>query len=73
MFMSNDKKDVRVALSFDFDACSSWIGTLGATSPSMVSRGEFGAIAVRRVLALLDKFEIKGTFFIPGHTALLFP
>jgi peptidoglycan/xylan/chitin deacetylase (PgdA/CDA1 family) len=72
MSRSTDK-GVHVALTFDFDCCCAWIGSLGATSPSMVSRGEFGGIAVRRVLALLDKFGVKGTFFIPGHSALLFP
>src|SRR5436305_1570572 len=58
-------KDVRVALTFDFDACCAWIGSMGATSPSMVSRGEFGPIALRRVLALLDRYGVRATFFIP--------
>lgn len=26
-------KDVRVALTFDFDACCAWIGSMGATLP----------------------------------------
>jgi peptidoglycan/xylan/chitin deacetylase (PgdA/CDA1 family) len=68
-----DKKDVRIALTFDFDACCAWIGTMGATSPGMISRGEFGPIGLRRVLALLDKFGIRGTFFIPGHSILALP
>ena len=68
-----DKKDVRIALTFDFDAYSGWIGTFGATSPSMLSRGEFGPIGVRRILALLERYGAKGTFFTPGHTALAFP
>jgi peptidoglycan/xylan/chitin deacetylase (PgdA/CDA1 family) len=67
------KKDVRVALTFDFDACCVWIGTLGATSPSMISRGEFGPIGLRRILDLLDQHSVKSTFFIPGHSALAFP
>ncbi len=67
------KKDVRVALTFDFDACCVWIGTLGATSPSMISRGEFGPIGVRRILDLLERHGIKSTFYIPGHSALAFP
>ena len=71
--MTTAKKDVRVALTFDFDACCVWIGTMQATSPSMISRGEFGPTALRRILALLDKFGIKSTFFIPGHSALAFP
>ena len=64
--MAADKKDVKVALTFDFDACCVWIGSLGAKSPSMISRGEFGPIALRRILDLLDRFGIKSTFFVPG-------
>jgi len=67
------QKDVHVSLTFDYDAYSVWIGSVGAMSPSMVSRGEFGPIAIRRILPLLEQHRIKGTFFIPGHTALAFP
>ena len=35
---------VTVCLTFDFDAISIWIGPMGAKSPSMISRGEFGAV-----------------------------
>jgi hypothetical protein len=61
------------ALTFDFDACCDRIGTLGAKSPSMISRGEFGPISLRRILDLLDRFGVKSTFFIPGHSAVAFP
>ncbi|MCC7009511.1 MAG: polysaccharide deacetylase [Acidobacteria bacterium] len=66
-------KDVRVALTFDYDAMSNWINTSGGKSPGMISRGEFGPIALRRVLALLESRGITTTFFVPGHTALAFP
>jgi peptidoglycan/xylan/chitin deacetylase (PgdA/CDA1 family) len=66
-------KPVQVALTFDFDAYSTWIGSHNATSPSMLSRGEFGSVGVRRILPLLDKYGAKATFFVPGHTALAFP
>ena len=59
-------KDVCVALTFDYDAMSNWIGSLGATSPGMISRGEFGAIAVRRILDQLDRRGIASTFFVTG-------
>jgi peptidoglycan/xylan/chitin deacetylase (PgdA/CDA1 family) len=65
--------DVAVALTFDFDAYSTWIGTFGASSPSMLSRGEFGPIGVRRLLELLARYQARGTFFTPGHTADAFP
>jgi peptidoglycan/xylan/chitin deacetylase (PgdA/CDA1 family) len=67
-----DKSKVHVALTFDFDAMSGWIA-MGATSPSLVSRGEFGAIGVRRVLELLGALGLPATFFVPGHTAAAFP
>ncbi len=66
-------KDVQIALTFDFDACCAWIGSMGATSPSMISRGEFGPIALRRILPMLDRYGIKSTFFIPGHSVLAHP
>lgn len=66
-------RPVQVALTFDFDAYSTWIHSHGATSPSMLSRGEFCAVGVRRILPLLERYGIKATFFIPGHTALAFP
>lgn len=69
----SDDRDVRIALTFDYDAFSVWIGTFGATSPSMVSRGEFGPIALRRILKLLADHKITSTFFVPGHTAAAFP
>jgi peptidoglycan-N-acetylglucosamine deacetylase len=62
-----------VCLTFDFDAISLWIGPFGATSPSTISRGEFGAVGARRVLRLLDRTGIAATFFITGHTADTYP
>ena len=59
-------KPVQVALTFDFDAYSTWIGSHNATSPSMLSRGEFGPVGVRRILPLLDRYGAKATFFAPA-------
>ena len=36
-------KRMAVALTFDFDAHSNWMGSLGRTSLSYLSRGDFGA------------------------------
>lgn len=68
-----DDPDVAICLTFDFDAYSTWIGTFGATSPSMLSRGEFGPRGVRRLLPLLERYGAPATFFTPGHTARAFP
>jgi len=62
-----------VCLTFDFDAISIWIGPFAATSPSMISRGEFGVVGVERILRLLDRAGIAATFFVPGHTADTYP
>jgi hypothetical protein len=56
---------VSVCLSFDFDAICVWLGSLNATSPSAISRGEFGAVATERLLDMLARWEIKSTWFIP--------
>ena len=69
----SDAKPVRVALTFDYDAMSNWIGSSGAKSPGMISRGEFGPIGLHRILALLESRGIKSTFFVPGHTARAYP
>ena len=62
-----------VCLTFDFDAISLWLGSMGATSPSMISRGEFGVVGVERILRLLDRERVPATFFVTGHTADTYP
>ena len=71
--MTSDGPRLSVTLTFDFDAMSVWIGSHNSNNPAMISRGEFGAVAVPRILALLDKHGIRTTFFVPGHTALAYP
>lgn len=56
-----------VCLTFDFDALSLWINRR-QTSPASLSRGEFGAVAVPRILQLLTRYGIQSTWFSPGHT-----
>jgi peptidoglycan/xylan/chitin deacetylase (PgdA/CDA1 family) len=60
---------VSVALTFDFDAESAWLGSFKVDTPSALSRGAYGANeGVPRILALLDKYQLPATFFIPGDT-----
>ena len=66
-------KHVEICLSFDFDAMSVWLGTFGSTSPSAISRGEFGRVGAERLLAMLRDWGIHSTWFIPGHTVDTFP
>jgi len=59
-------------LSFDFDGPSLWM-MRKMTTAAPVSRGEFGAVAVPRILRLLAARELPATFFIPGHTIETYP
>lgn len=61
-----------LCLSFDFDGPSLWI-MRRMTTAAPVSRGEFGSVAVPRILSLLGKRNIPSTFFIPGHTIETYP
>jgi peptidoglycan/xylan/chitin deacetylase (PgdA/CDA1 family) len=71
--MDEHQHRATVCLTFDFDAISIWIGPYGATSPSMISRGEFGVVGVERILRLLERRGISATFFVTGHTADSYP
>jgi peptidoglycan/xylan/chitin deacetylase (PgdA/CDA1 family) len=59
-------------LSFDFDTQSGFIAR-GMTTPTPLSRGEFGATGARRILDLLKSRGIKATWFIPGFTIESWP
>lgn len=62
-----------VCLTFDFDAMSGFISR-GMTSPSPISRGEFGAnVGASRILTLLKKYDIAASWYIPGHTLETYP
>ncbi len=61
-----------VCLTFDFDGPSLWLQRR-QTTPAPISRGEFGAVAVPRILRLLAQRSIPATFFIPGHTIDTYP
>ena len=62
-----------VCLTFDFDAMSGFISR-GMTSPSPISRGEFGAnVGTPRILKLLGKYRIPTSWYIPGHTLETYP
>jgi peptidoglycan-N-acetylglucosamine deacetylase len=68
----SDRK-LTVCLTFDVDGPSAWIGSAKSRNPSMISRGEFTVVATPRVLQLLHKYEVPGTFCVPGHTVCAFP
>jgi peptidoglycan/xylan/chitin deacetylase (PgdA/CDA1 family) len=46
----------------------------GEDSTSDISRGLFaGTVGTQRLLKLFDKYKIKTTWFIPGHSLETFP
>ena len=61
-----------VCLTFDFDTQSGFIAR-GMTTPTPLSRGEFGLVGAERILALLKSFGLRATWFIPGFTVESYP
>jgi peptidoglycan-N-acetylglucosamine deacetylase len=61
-----------VCLTFDFDAISFWVRR-GHTTPTALSRGEFGVVGAERILDLLRDRGIPATWFVPGHTLDTYP
>jgi len=62
---------VAVALSFDFDAETNALRDM-TLSPGLFSQGEYAArVAIPRILALLDEYDISASFFVPAVTVLL--
>jgi peptidoglycan/xylan/chitin deacetylase (PgdA/CDA1 family) len=62
-------KKIAVNLGVDFDAQSLWLGAFNMPSPAMMARGEFGAVVgAPRLLELYKKYDIRSTWFTPGHT-----
>jgi peptidoglycan/xylan/chitin deacetylase (PgdA/CDA1 family) len=61
-----------VCLTFDFDTMSGFIAP-GLTTPTPLSRGEFGARASTRILDFLERRGIRSTWFTPGFTIESFP
>ena len=61
-----------VCLTFDFDVMSGHIAR-GLTTPTPISRGEFGVVGAYRILSLLQIQKIPTTWFIPGFTIETYP
>ncbi|MEC8890423.1 MAG: polysaccharide deacetylase family protein, partial [Chloroflexota bacterium] len=61
-----------VSLGFDVDGVSGAINRDPKTRklPSLMSMREYGpSVAMPRILDLLDEYEIKASFFVPGFIA----
>jgi peptidoglycan/xylan/chitin deacetylase (PgdA/CDA1 family) len=67
-----DDSRVAVTLSFDLDTETLMLRN-GITSPSRLSTGQYGARAgLPRILELLERHDIKATFFMPAVSAQLY-
>ena len=68
-------KEIKCSFGIDIDSVAGWIGSYGGQdSPSDIQRGVFATeVGVPRLLRLFEKYDMKSTFFIPGHTMDSFP
>jgi len=68
-------KEIFVAYGVDVDAVAGQIGSYGGgDSPCDISRGLFaGEVGSPRLLKLFERYGIKTTWFIPGHSIETFP
>jgi peptidoglycan-N-acetylglucosamine deacetylase len=74
--MWRDGNRTAAAFTFDFDAEEVWIGENpdNAARPGVLSQGTYGAkVAVPLILDLLDRHNLKATFFVPGRVAERYP
>ena len=60
-------------MTIGLDALSLWVSSFHTNNASMLSRGEMDVTGSRRVLDVLDRFDIKSTLLVPGHTAHAYP
>ncbi|KAF8901419.1 hypothetical protein CPB85DRAFT_1439109 [Mucidula mucida] len=63
------------SIGVDVDAVSGWLGSYGGQdSPNDITRGMFaGEVGVPRLLKVFAKYNMKTTWFIPGHSLETFP
>jgi peptidoglycan-N-acetylglucosamine deacetylase len=64
---------VAVCLTFDPDNMSLTL-LRGGNAPVTISEGEYGALTgMPRILQVLDRFNVPGTFYVPAVSALMHP
>jgi len=68
-------KEILAAFGIDVDAVAGWIGSYGgADSPSDIQRGIWaGEVGTLRLLRLFEKYGLRTSWFIPGHSIETFP
>jgi len=68
-------KEIIATIGVDIDAVAGWIGSYGGgNSPSDIQRGVWaGEVGTPRLLKLFEKYNLKTSWFIPGHSIETFP
>jgi peptidoglycan/xylan/chitin deacetylase (PgdA/CDA1 family) len=68
-------KEILCGFGIDVDAVAGWLGSYGGEdSPADISRGMFaGEVGSLRLVKLFERFGIRTTWFIPGHSIETFP
>jgi peptidoglycan/xylan/chitin deacetylase (PgdA/CDA1 family) len=68
-------KEIFATIGVDIDAVAGWIGSYGGgSSPSDIQRGVWaGEVGTPRLLKLFERYELKTSWFIPGHSIETFP
>jgi peptidoglycan-N-acetylglucosamine deacetylase len=68
-------KEILATFGVDVDAVSGWLGSYGgADSPSDIQRGIWaGEIGTPRLLRLFERYKLRTSWFIPGHSIETFP
>ena len=68
-------KEVFCTFGVDVDAVAGWLGSYGGEdSPCDITRGLFaGEIGSPRLLKMFDRYGLRTTWFIPGHSIETFP
>ncbi|ADB50459.1 polysaccharide deacetylase family protein [Conexibacter woesei] len=68
-------KEILCAYGVDVDAVAGWLGSYGGEdSPDDISRGLFaGEVGSPRLLTLFERYDLRTTWFIPGHSIETFP
>ncbi|QYE35623.1 MULTISPECIES: polysaccharide deacetylase family protein [Sphingosinicellaceae] len=68
-------KEILCSFGVDVDAVAGWLGSYGGEdSPDDISRGLFaGEVGSLRLLKMFNRWGIRTTWFIPGHSIETFP
>ncbi|TXD96222.1 polysaccharide deacetylase [Psychrobacter frigidicola] len=69
------KKTIICGFGTDVDSVAGWIGSYGGgESPSDIQRGVWASeVGVPRLLKLFKKYDLRTSFFVPGHSLETFP